>query len=132
MLERAFQNPGEDFHVAVRMRGETTAGRHDVLIDHPQRTKLRVVRVVVLVERECEARIEPRNLVVAALFRWTNFDHGVLQLPPDISRGGLWARPCCEFRILAIRCATNTLDSPGRKLQSSARLRLLRRPKKKL
>src|ERR1700728_2649495 len=105
MLERAFQNPGEDFHVAVRMRGETAAGRHDVLIDDAQRTKLRVIGVVVLVERERKARIEPRDFVVAALLGWTNFNHGVLPVRPDMSRGGLWARPCCRFRGLTLGCA---------------------------
>ena len=75
VLERAFENPREDFHVAMRMRRETAAGRDNILIDHTQGAELRVLGIVVLVEGKAEAGLEPRKLVVAALFRRSNVDH---------------------------------------------------------
>src|ERR1700691_2463156 len=79
MLEGALENPRENFHIAMRMHAETLAGRDDILIEDAKRSKLDMGWIVVLVERKCESRIEPRNLVVPALFTGANLNHG---LPP--------------------------------------------------
>jgi hypothetical protein len=57
------------------MGGETSAGRDHIFVDHAQRTKLGVLWVIVSIERECEAALQPGNLVVAALFGTPNLEH---------------------------------------------------------
>jgi hypothetical protein len=42
MGERTFQDIAENFHVAVRMLGETSAGGDNVVIDHPQASEAHV------------------------------------------------------------------------------------------
>ena len=50
MLQRAIENIGDDFHVAVRMGGEAAARRDPVLVDHPERPESHVVLIVVISE----------------------------------------------------------------------------------
>src|ERR1700690_598297 len=75
MLDRTIENPGEDFHVAMRMHSETLTGRDDVFIQNAQRAELHMLRVVILIERKCEMRVEPRKLVAPALFTGSNLNH---------------------------------------------------------
>ena len=42
MGKRTFQDIAEDFHVAVRMLGETSTGCDDIVIDHPQASEAHV------------------------------------------------------------------------------------------
>ena len=64
--ERAVEHPGDDLHVAVRMRAEAAAGRDHVVVQYEQQTVVRVVRVVVLAEAEAVPRVEPRDLGMEA------------------------------------------------------------------
>jgi hypothetical protein len=65
--ELAFQQIGEDLHVAVRVHREAHAGRHDVVIDHAQRAEAHVRGVVVIGEREGEAAVQPAVVHMAPL-----------------------------------------------------------------
>ncbi|MNT67682.1 hypothetical protein D3C72_2058470 [compost metagenome] len=56
---RAVQHIGDDLHVPMAMRAETTAGRNAVVIDHAQRAKSHVRRVVIVGEGKRVKRIEP-------------------------------------------------------------------------
>src|SRR5215217_98030 len=76
MLERAFENVGDDFHVAVPMRRKTAAGSHEVFIDYAQRAKAHVAGIVVLVERKRVISVEPPMIEVPAFFCFSNTDHG--------------------------------------------------------
>src|SRR5690348_5172048 len=50
MFQRAFENPGENLHVAVRMHRKTLGRLDHVLIDNAQRTELHMLGIVVTVE----------------------------------------------------------------------------------
>ena len=50
VFQRAAQDIGDDFHVAVRMRAETATARNGVVVDHAQRAESHVVRVVIIRE----------------------------------------------------------------------------------
>ena len=54
MLDRAFQNIGEDLHVAVRMLAKARCGRDAVLVDDAQCAEAHVRWIVVLVKRKTE------------------------------------------------------------------------------
>src|SRR5581483_11340899 len=47
MLQRTLEHIGDDFHVAVRMRGKASAGSNAVFDDYPQRAKAHEARVVI-------------------------------------------------------------------------------------
>lgn len=68
MLERALDEITENLHVTVRMRGETAAWGDAVLIDHPQRAKAHVCRVIVVGEAEGVIAVEPAVVGMAAFF----------------------------------------------------------------
>ena len=59
VLERAFKDIGDDLHVAVRMRGESAARRHAVVIDDAQRAETHVLRVVIVPERKTVLAVKP-------------------------------------------------------------------------
>jgi len=67
VLERAFEDIGDDFHVAVRMRRETFARRHTILVDDAQRGKAHVPRVVIIGEGKRMPGVEPAVIGVAAV-----------------------------------------------------------------
>jgi hypothetical protein len=52
VFQRAAQNIGDDFHVAVRMRAKAAAARDGVVVDHPQRAETHVTVVVVIGKRK--------------------------------------------------------------------------------
>ena len=68
MFERPRQNVRDDFHVAVRVRGKTFSGSHAIFIDDPQSAKVRVCRIVILIERKGVIRVEPTIIQVTTIF----------------------------------------------------------------
>src|ERR1700735_2245153 len=50
MLERAFEDVGDDLHVAMPMRGKSCCRAHAILIDDPQRAKSHLLLIVVIAE----------------------------------------------------------------------------------
>jgi hypothetical protein len=55
------QHVRDDFHIAMSVRTEALAGFDAVVIDHAQRTKAHVARIVVIREGERDNR-NPANL----------------------------------------------------------------------
>src|SRR5205807_8812717 len=66
MLQRAGQNVSDDFHVAMRVRGETLCGRDSIFVDHAQRAEMHMRRIEILIEREGVISVEPSKIEVAA------------------------------------------------------------------
>ena len=76
VLQLAGQHAGEDFHVAVRVRGEPAAGRDAVVVDHAQHAEVVVFWVFVVAEGERVAAVEPAaELGGAALASLSNGQH---------------------------------------------------------
>src|SRR5580700_2384320 len=75
VLQRSIQYPGQDFHITVRMHSKTLSWRHNILIQHAQGTKLDMLRIVILVKRKCESRIQPREFVLSSFFTGSNLYH---------------------------------------------------------
>src|SRR5207302_5391608 len=67
MLEGAFQNIGDDFHVAMRMPGKALTGGDAIFVDDPQAAPMHVLRIVILIERESMISIQPPVIEVAAI-----------------------------------------------------------------
>src|SRR5271157_5403573 len=79
VLERAFENVGDDLHVPVPMRLEAGAGPDPVLVDDPQRTKAHVLWIVVMTEGEGMPAVQPAEVFGSALGSRSYSDHGRLQ-----------------------------------------------------
>src|ERR1700683_480953 len=75
VLQRSIQYPCQDFHITVRMHSKTFSRRHNILIQHAQGPELYMLRVVVLIERKRESRIQPREFVVPSFFTGSNLYH---------------------------------------------------------
>ena len=67
MRQRATEHVGDDLHVAVTMRPETSAGRDVVVVDHPQVAKTHVFRVMVVGEREAVKALQPSVIGVSTI-----------------------------------------------------------------
>lgn len=67
VLEGAFDDVGEDFHVAMGMGGEAAAGGDVVLVDDAEAAEAHVRGVVVVGKGEGVAGLEPAVVGVAAL-----------------------------------------------------------------
>src|SRR5208282_6030506 len=67
VFERAFENVGDDLHVAMPMGGETRAGADAILVDYAQRAKSHLAGVVVVAERESVAAVEPVDFRASAV-----------------------------------------------------------------
>src|SRR5712692_3648059 len=109
MFQRARQNVGNDFHVAMRVRGKTLTGRDPVFVDDAQTAPVHVRRIVILIERESVIRIEPPMIKVAAIFGFANSD-------PSWSAGILPAvrrRPACRS-IRSIICGISSSVKIGK------------------
>src|SRR6266700_7273062 len=50
VLERTFENVGDDLHVAVPVRTEALTGAHPVLVDHAQGSKAHLLWIVIVTE----------------------------------------------------------------------------------
>src|SRR4030095_8579939 len=75
MFQGPLQNVGDNFHVAMSMRGKAMACLNKVFIDYAKRTKARVLWVVILAKGEAVISIEPAKIEMAALFSFANCNH---------------------------------------------------------
>src|ERR1700722_2432132 len=75
VLQRSIQNPRQNFHIFVRMHSKSFSRRNYILVQYTQRSELDMLRIVILVERKCELRIQPRKLVLPAFFTSSNLYH---------------------------------------------------------
>ena len=65
MLQRAFDDVGDDFHVAMRMRAEALAGRNEILVNDPQGAEIDLLRIVIIGKAEGVITVEPAMIGVA-------------------------------------------------------------------
>src|SRR5208283_1728218 len=86
MHEGPVQNVGDDFHIAVRVRGETAATGDAVIVHDAQGAKVGVARVVILGERKGKASVEPAVVGLAAVVALPNSNH---RWPPDLISKGI-------------------------------------------
>src|SRR6202789_720881 len=73
--ELALEHIADDFHVPMRMGPKPLACRHPVLVDHPQRPELHVLRVEIVPEREAVIRIEPPMIGMATICATSDVVH---------------------------------------------------------
>src|SRR5215207_2598606 len=71
VLQLAFQYPGHDLHIAMRMRFESGHRTDDVIIAHQEKSVICIRRVTVMTKAETMPRIQPagsgcKSLVSAA------------------------------------------------------------------
>jgi hypothetical protein len=57
--ERSFEHVGDNFHIAVRMGWETSAGNNSVFVDHSKSTETHILSVIVIAKRKSVAAVEP-------------------------------------------------------------------------
>ena len=83
VLDGAVDHITEDLHVAVRVSGESAARRNVVLIDHSQRTKAPMGRIIVIRKAKGVRRLEPTVVGVTAFLRPTDlhFRYGRFHAP---------------------------------------------------
>lgn len=77
VLKGATQDVRDDFHVAMRVGGETAAAGDDVVVDHPEGTESHVVRGVVVSEGKGVGSLEPAMIGLAAVRGASESDSGV-------------------------------------------------------
>src|ERR1041384_7840013 len=75
MSECAFEDVGNDLHVAMTMHRKTAPRRNKILIDHAQAAKAHVPRIVILIKGERVIRIQPPMIEMPALPRLPDRDH---------------------------------------------------------
>src|SRR6185295_5687909 len=75
VFECAFEDVGDDLHVAMSMRRKTTTSRDKIFIDHTQAAKAHVPRIVILIESERVIRIQPPMIEMTTLLRFPDRDH---------------------------------------------------------
>ena len=73
VLQLAFQNIAEDFHVSMRMRPETLTPSDPVVVDHTQRAKAHVRRIVIIGEGKGVVGIQPTVVSVVSFIRPPDF-----------------------------------------------------------
>src|SRR6266404_6215455 len=78
MLERTLEHVGDNFHIAMRVHGKTTAAGDAIVVHHAQSAELHVLGVVVISESKRKMRVEPAVIGVAAFVALTDLDHDVL------------------------------------------------------
>src|SRR5512146_3335919 len=76
VLERAFEDVGDDLHVAMAMRIEAGAGLDAILIDDAQGTEAHMARIVIVAERKTVQALQPAEIGKTALFGGPDGDHG--------------------------------------------------------
>src|SRR6204780_1349001 len=82
VLERAFENVGDNLHVAMRMGGEPGAGADAILVDDAQRAKSHLLGIVVVAERERVTAVEPVDFRASAIGRLARSNHWSYLLTP--------------------------------------------------
>src|SRR5262249_38046238 len=69
-----------NLHVAVRMRTETCSRDYVIFIDDPQSTEAHVAWVIISIERERVAAVQPAGACIAAFCGGTDCNH--FHIPP--------------------------------------------------
>ena len=77
MFEFAFEDVGDDLHVAVRMRWEAVIRRDPIFVDDAQRTESHPFRIPVIVEAEGVMRLQPAVISAPAFVASSDLNHGV-------------------------------------------------------
>ena len=77
MHEGAVEHPRHDLHVAVRVRLETGARGHDVVVGYQQQAEVRVLRPVVRPEVEAVGAVEPADPGLVAVGGPAQVDGGL-------------------------------------------------------
>jgi hypothetical protein len=96
MLQRTFEDIGDDLHVPVSVRLETSTRPNAILVDHAQDTEAHMLRIVILAEGEGMPAVEPTEVGYAACFGRTNVDrHGLDLLSGSDSSYGWKPRGFC-------------------------------------
>src|SRR5262249_27259848 len=78
MFKGALEHVGDDFHVAMRMRGKPVARLDAIFVDHAQAAEAHEPRIVIVAERKCVVRIEPAIVGMAALPGRSYLNHCLL------------------------------------------------------
>src|SRR6266700_27199 len=120
VLERAFEDPGDDLHVAVAMGAEALARLDAVVVDDTKRAKSHVLRVVIGGEREGVIRVEPSVIEMPALGGRAQRHHGDLIIAPRASTSrtsaSAWMRsaasPTTATRSAAGAASVGTRKTP--------------------
>lgn len=74
----ALEHVGEDLHVAMAVRAEAFAGSHTIVVEHTQRTKPHVLRVVIPAERKRVIAVQPPQIGVAAVLGLAQRQHALI------------------------------------------------------
>src|SRR6266513_6455346 len=107
VLERAFEDIGNDLHVAMSMSPEALAWADPVFIDHPQCPEAHLLWIVIVAERERVPAVEPPEIGSPTFCRVSYADHSTPRnkFSADVHRlpvrhaghcGCLWFRACCR------------------------------------
>ena len=92
VLQLAFEDVGEDLHVAVAVRAEALARGDAVVVDHPQRPEVHPLRVVVVGEGEGVIGLEPAVIEESAVGTAAYLQHGVCLVGARALRDSVGAR----------------------------------------
>src|SRR5262249_19289154 len=76
VLESAFEDVGQNLHVAVAVPAEALAGLDTVVVQHPKGSKAHVRGVLVVTEGKRMPAVEPAQLGLPSLVGSPNLDHG--------------------------------------------------------
>ena len=82
MLKLPLNNKRDNLHVAVRVRRKTHPRLDKILVDHPQRAKMSVCRVLIVAKGKRVVGFKPTKIKVTAFGRFSKLD--------QISRPKLW------------------------------------------
>src|SRR5258706_3013351 len=90
VLQRAAEDVGDDFHVAMRMLSKTHARHYQVVIDDAQAAEARPLRIVIVREAESVITVKPPVFGVAPFVSFSYFHHES-KVPQEPRTG---ERPC--------------------------------------
>lgn len=76
VLQSTFQHVTKNFHITMRMRAETLAGRDAIIVDDAQRTEAHVRRIVIISKGKGVMRIQPAVVGTAAFVRPSDIQFG--------------------------------------------------------
>ena len=76
VLQRAAEDVGYDFHVAMRMRSETLSRHHEIIVDDAQAAEAHPLRVVIIREAESVIRVQPAVFGMPSFVCFSYFHHG--------------------------------------------------------
>ena len=66
MLQRAAENVSDDLHIAMRMHAKATTAANRIVVDHTQRTKAHLRRIIIIGKRKRVVLVEPAVVGMAA------------------------------------------------------------------